>query len=431
MNMMDTEKYANDRKRKIAKFAKFFFVIILLLTFFSKSLYSWTLPKVKAEDVLSGTLTKEIVGEGIVEAKGRIEYYSDVNAAVKDVKVSVGDAVKQGDIILTLDMEELEQDIQLKQIELKELQLSREKMLELNEENELYRYEENLKALEQAFAQKEKEYLYYKALYEAGAESQNSFELKESEYNIASLKLTNAKKELEMQKEKLTANSKNRQRDIEIMDLSIKRKELELKALELEKAKYIITAPHDGIIKELNYKKGMLTDSDLSVYVLDSVEQGMDFKVDMKSELSEYIDQGDNVQVFIKNKGNIEVNGTVRAIKEKKADSSTKTIYIELEEAGLTGGETGEMHLTKEIGSYNQLIPRSALYREGEGYYVYVLQEKEGPLGTEYYVVKQKVTIGDSNYEYTGVYSGLLGSERVVTYTSKDLSDGMQVILDK
>jgi HlyD family secretion protein len=106
-------------------------------------------------------------------------------------------------------------------------------------------------------------------------------------------------------------------------------------------------------------------------------------------------------------------------------------VTVELEDADLSGGEAGELYLRKKVGSYDVIVPRSAVKKDSQGEFVYVLEEKEGPLGVEYYVLRKSVTIGDSDNNYVGLRSGLLGNETVVVYSNKSLDDGCQVILEK
>ena len=126
VNISEIKRPLGDRKKKISNLAKIFFSVIIILTFFSKSFYSWTLPKVRAESIGSGSLTKEIMGEGMIEAKDRVEHYISVRGQIKDIKVSPGDEVKKGQAIMIIDKGELEKELERGDIELSELKLQYE-----------------------------------------------------------------------------------------------------------------------------------------------------------------------------------------------------------------------------------------------------------------------------------------------------------------
>jgi len=424
LSTSEIKKPILDRKKKILDFAKVFLGIIIFLTFFSKSFYSWTLPKVRAESIGSGTLTKEIMGSGIVTAKERIEHYVSVRSQVKDVRVSVGDEVKKGDIIMVLDKSELEKELERNNIELLELKLQYDRMVSNRDSYLVKDYEKRMKELEDDIYQKEKDYLFYKELYERGMESRYNYELKEKDYYDAQSKLESLKEELERELE-------NSNRDIEAAKLDITKKELDIRDIEEDIRNCVIVASSNGIIKEINFKKGMMVYDSVPAYVLDNMKSGFEMKVDLNSELSKYISLGDEVEIKIKNQGNKIIDGVIKSISDKPNDYSRKVVTVDLGEADLSGGEAGELYLRKKIGSYDVVVPRSAVNKDSQGEYVYVLVEKEGPLGVEYYVSRKSVTVGDSDNSYVGLRSGLLGNETVVVYSNKSLYDGSQVILEK
>ncbi len=424
VNIYETKKPIVNRKKKILNLAKIFLGIIIVLTFFSKSFYSWTLPKVRAENIGAGSLTKEIIGEGIVEVKDRIEHYVSVTAQIKEVKVHVGDRVRKGDIIMVLAKEDIEKELERKNIELSELKLEYDNILSNKEINSINTYNQRLKELEEDLSYKEKDLVIYKALYEQGAESKNTFEAKERECNSIRTKLDNLKKEFEQ-------GQQNSLRDIEAAKLSIAKKELEIRDIKEDIENSLILSPSEGIMKEINFKKGMILNDSDPVYILDNVNSGFQMRVDLDSGKSQYINLGDEVQIIIKNRGDITLDGQVKAIGDKKDDYSKKTIIADLDQADLLGGETGELYLKKKIGSYDIIVPRSAIGKDSEGEYVFVLEEREGPLGKEYEVSKRKVTIGESDNSYIGIRSGLLGSEKVVVSSNKSLFDRNSVILEK
>ncbi|MGF7058762.1 efflux RND transporter periplasmic adaptor subunit [Brassicibacter mesophilus] len=429
MYELEDDKKVELRKRKILRAGQIFFIIIIILTFTSKSIHNLTLPKVNAENVKSGSLTKEIVGKGIVGAKERIEYYTSFSVPVKDVKVSVGDTVKNGDILLILDKEPLVSDLEKKKIELKELMLKYEKTLLENLENTLHTYEQKVEELQVDLLKSEKELTIYTQLYNEGAASKNDLDDKKSEYELAKMKHENAKNEVEIQREKAKKDKENHEKQIELMELNISSTQMEIDELEKKTDKATVTAPTDGVIKELNYKKGMVVNNSSPLYILDSSNKGFEIEVTLNNADCEYLQPGDEGQVFVKNEDNSVIDGKIETI--KRADNKDKrAVVVELDSVDLAGGESGELYIKKPIGSYEFLIPRQALREDDEGKFVYILQEKEGPLGREYYAMRKNVTVGDSDNRFIGIISGLIGDERIIVRSSKFLDDGSQVVVE-
>ena len=96
------------RKKMTGKLILIFVITMLFLTFFSSTINNFMLPRVKLDRPTSGALVKEISGEGIVEAKSIEAQYIETNMKVTDVMVNVGDRVKKGQPIISLDTENLD-----------------------------------------------------------------------------------------------------------------------------------------------------------------------------------------------------------------------------------------------------------------------------------------------------------------------------------
>ncbi|MTI65245.1 MAG: efflux RND transporter periplasmic adaptor subunit [Firmicutes bacterium] len=429
---MDSFDYVNNeknRKRKILKIAKVFLIVIIFLTFSSKSIHNMTLAKVKVDYVSSGNLTKEIIKEGIVRPKESIEYYIDLNAVVKDLMVNVGDHVKKGDVLLVLDNKKFKQELQKRKLELKELRIQNDKLLLEVDNKYLHNYELKVKECRENMLQKKRSFITYKKLFEEGAKSKNEFNEKYNDYKLEKLKYENAVKELKLQKEKVNKQMKRIKKDIEAKKINISKKELEIKEIEDKINKSTIRALANGTIKELNFKKGMVINNSKAVYKLDTLDKGFNFKAQLANEKCSYIEIGDNVKVVIKNSSGDIIKGKVKAITNNKIPNK-KTIIIDLGKKELSGEEVGTLFVRKEIDSYKYIIPRSSLYEDNKGKYIFVLNEKKGPLGKEYFVTKKTITIGDSDNRYIGVNSGLTGEEKIVIRSDKDLYDGSEVFLE-
>ena len=83
------------------------------------------------------------------------------------------------------------------------------------------------------------------------------------------------------------------------------------------------------------------------------------------------------------------------------------------------------MNSTSEI--YDFVVPLKALYNDGSNA-IYVLEEKEGILGTELSVRSMTVRLLDKNEDYVAIADELLsGDLKVVTECDRELKNGMAV----
>ena len=104
-----------------------FLSLLLVLTFFSNTIMNYSLPEVAAQYPQSTSITTKIRGSGTVEAAQTYNVTVQETRTVSAVNVKVGDTVKAGDTLLTLDAAE-SQELQEARTSLASLKLEYEKM---------------------------------------------------------------------------------------------------------------------------------------------------------------------------------------------------------------------------------------------------------------------------------------------------------------
>lgn len=112
-----------------------FLIIMLLLTFFSNTIMNYSLPEVSAQYVRGGTLSEQIRGSGTVEASQSYEVKIDETRTIASVDVKVGDEIKKGATLFTLEdkesaeLDEAKKNLETEQQKLDDLQLDYDKAL--------------------------------------------------------------------------------------------------------------------------------------------------------------------------------------------------------------------------------------------------------------------------------------------------------------
>ena len=96
----------NKTKNMIKKIAVDFMIGLLILTFFSNTIMNYSLPEVATEQVISGTVSNKVRGQGVVETNSESDIAVSGIRVIKEVKVQVGDEVKKGQVLFTFDEEE-------------------------------------------------------------------------------------------------------------------------------------------------------------------------------------------------------------------------------------------------------------------------------------------------------------------------------------
>ncbi len=96
------EEKGTKRREWVKNAAIIFLVILLILTFFSRTIQNYSLPEVAAQYVQSGTITAKIRGTGVVESGDPYEVNVKETREVASVAVKVGDEVQEGDPLVYL-----------------------------------------------------------------------------------------------------------------------------------------------------------------------------------------------------------------------------------------------------------------------------------------------------------------------------------------
>jgi len=372
------------RKKKLRKLSLLFIGVMIALTFFSGTINNFSLPRVETARPTNGALVKEIFGEGKVEAKTTYEEYTDTNLRVKDVMVGLGDRVAKGQPLISLDVDTLTSDYQDEQVRYQQLEIS-------------------LAGARDSQDEKQRDYDIMKILVEQGAE--------------AAINLQNAEKAL--------ADAQRNCQSIQL-NLEIQARKVEKLAKQV-KGDGVYTAPADGIITELNFTKGAMANNSLPLYQLADPGQGFRLIVPVANDLADYARPGDTVQVNILSLDGKKAEGKIdKIVTDSQHPGEEKDLWVDLPLEGLTGGEKGEIYLSKKTKPYATLVPNSAVYNDSSGSYILVLKSRKGPLGPEDYLQKVEVNVQDSDNEKSALTDMVM--EEMVMQSNKPVEPGDRVL---
>ena len=382
---MHKEQTTNNvqRNKTIGRLSLMFISLMIILTFFSNTISNLTLPRVQAARPANGALIKEIFGEGTVEAKQVWEEYVETNLRVTEVFVGLGDSVSQGQPILSLDVKSLQDSYLDEQAHLELLELS-------------------LDGTEDVLEQKQRDYEKIKVLYENGAEVE--------------VNLLNAEKSMV-----------EAERNCESIRLNLEIQGRKVESLAQEVANGgVYTAPCDGIISELNFAKGELTNNLLPLFQVADPAQGFLLVVPVDDDLADYAKPGDPVAINIFSLDKRAEGKIARIVANNQDPVEQKDLWIDVTLEGLAGGEKGEIYLSKKTKQYPSLVPNSAVYTDSNGSFVYVLKSRKGPLGEESYVQRLDVNVEDSDNEKSALTNLMM--DEVIIQSNKTLKDGDRVL---
>ena len=209
-----------------------------------------------------------------------------------------------------------------------------------------------------------------------------------------------------------------------IYELDIKQIQAQLASLyALKKQKGEIKAESDGIISKIQVEVGGRTSDTASILMTD-MQRPCQFKFSITKEQGKHVHLNDTVSLKLNGQSEMEV--TVDYFTENMQNGYD--LVCMLPEGVGKPGLSGTVQKSVQ-GEYHDLtLPVDVVTEESGGYFIYTLNEKEGILGSEYYVERLKVQVKDKNDRFAAIESGTISADtKVVIHTTKELKQGESV----
>ncbi|WP_197483437.1 efflux RND transporter periplasmic adaptor subunit [Paenibacillus elgii] len=380
MELQGMELAEARKKRKMVALSGVFFGLLLVLTLFSNTLQAITLPKVRTETPVKGKLVHSIEANGTLKPVEEAELKNETGWKVKAVHVKVGDAVVKDQLLITYDSKPADRQIADEQTALKQQKLQ-------------------LDGLFESFV--------------------------EANRNGDSTAISKAKRDIE-----------SRQLDIDV-------RERKIQALQEDLAgQRQIVAPFDGIVTSVRATEGLPSLSGQPVVRVSNASRGYGMSVLVAADLATFLSVGEKIEVEVKDQTVQVMEGRIDEIADSQmelaggagqkqdAPPASKTVRITVQGEGLKGGERAVVRLQKSVSADEQLlISNEAVHKDQEGKFVYVIEERKGPLGNGFYVRKSYIRAADGNANQTAVREGIFPMDQVIVESGEPLQPGNRVRL--
>jgi len=215
--------------------------------------------------------------------------------------------------------------------------------------------------------------------------------------------------------------------DLESKKRVIEKKRQEIETLRQNNTTVDITSKYSGTVRTVNVKPDEMTASGIPLAVIDLDDAGFKMNVSVETELAKKLSVGATAQV-VNN-----WNGEAKAVLETMitdADSNGKRMKLSFRVIGsVTVGSNLEISLPLSSGQYQSIVPKSAVYSDQKGDFVYKVRSKHTPLGNRYYAERVSVNVIASDDNSSAVSGELTGSDSIITAFSKPITAGDQVRL--
>ena len=223
------------------------------------------------------------------------------------------------------------------------------------------------------------------------------------------------------------------------MDIDLAKKELE-RLQQVSKAGGKILAEEDGVVKS-TVAAGGITDESSSIVLGTG---GYQVKGILTAEDLSRAEQGDTVKITLPGQGSAKEKTVTRILTgqsgsgEESTSQSQETsnaagvFYADLEESTAVPGTQVTYEIEKQSdGSYEQILPLSAVREENGQTFCLIAEPVETVLGTEYEAKKVSVTVLEKDSSSAAVKSNLSEDDLVITGSSKEVSEGDKVRLSQ
>ena len=110
-------------RKKVFGIFSGFLAVMLLFTILSRAVSGASMARVETVRIATGTIDHKVNGSGTVEAGKEIAVYTESGQRVKEICVREGQAVEAGEVLFTVDLDELEEQILAAQQELEKSKL--------------------------------------------------------------------------------------------------------------------------------------------------------------------------------------------------------------------------------------------------------------------------------------------------------------------
>lgn len=213
-------------------------------------------------------------------------------------------------------------------------------------------------------------------------------------------------------------------------------REIALKSLELENRRSLIppdgtiVAPVDCTIRHISIEIGQTTISQQALFEYIAGHSKMAITWMLNPAQAEMLGEGDAVTFTIRGQTYPVWKGKV----ERKEFSSREGMYLYTSEIPQDGeslleGMGIEVRATRSDGQYPLVVPKSALAKQDNRDCIFLLKQRRGALGEEYYVEAVPVSVTETDDLNAAISGDIKPEDKVVTLSTKALANGVQVKL--
>ncbi|MFS0556583.1 efflux RND transporter periplasmic adaptor subunit [Brevibacillus sp. 179-C9.3 HS] len=372
-----------------------------------------TVPVVKTWKVTSASTG--VIANGKVAASEEIQVVSKVSGKAASVNAKEGAVVKKGDVLVTLEAADYQQQINQAQAAIAGAQAKLRDTKAGARNEQLTQLASIVTQAEASLKVVESNYNRMKALFDAGALSPAELEKYSLDLEKARTGLEQAQAQYDLAKAGPTADT------VAALQAEVSRLGSNL---ELAKSNYdntIIRAPITGIVAKRSVDPGEMAAAGTPLMVLVNMAE-VKVEASVPENQINQVKVGSTVDVKVGSLGGKVLKGTVEfvsPISDTNSSSFPVKVKVNNQEGLLRAGMVAEVMLQGQATPGTK-VPTSAVLEKDNKHYVYTVDEN---------VVHQvEVAVENASGDWTTVTNGVKDNDQIVLNPTDKLSEGSKVI---
>ena len=188
----------------------------------------------------------------------------------------------------------------------------------------------------------------------------------------------------------------------------------------------VVRATFGGVVTKVAVGAGERI-PDTAVLLLSDESIPCRLKIVLDKEQRKYIGLGEQVLIRLEGKSR-ELEAKIDYLAESEGNPEKYEALITLPEGTGVPGMSGVVSRSENGEKHSLCLPADAVHSENDRNYVYLLKEREGILGQEYYVDEINVRVADKNDNWVAIEEGALDKEsRIILSAAKEVEKGETV----
>ncbi|MBR0512240.1 MAG: HlyD family efflux transporter periplasmic adaptor subunit, partial [Ruminococcus sp.] len=232
---------------------------------------------------------------------------------------------------------------------------------------------------------------------------------------------------IELNKTKKSDSIKEQQTALSIESLKkdVEKKKEKYEKLKKESKATEIKSKYDGVVSAINIKVDEKTMDEQPIAKIDLVDEGYTVKIYVDNDKLKKLKKGASAEIMNNYKGDAEA--VLSEIKSDPQAGAKKKALIFSVTGNVESGDSLDLSIPLGSGTYDTIVPRSAVIPDNNDNYVLVVRSKNTPLGNRYYA--ERVTVNEeAKDEISCAVSGDLSrGDYIITASSKPIRPGDQV----